>query len=73
MRVRINNMTEARRLSEAVNRCSCEVEAISGSKTCNAKSWLGLLTLDLNNEIELRFNCDAIDVDKFVNIVMDRF
>lgn len=73
MKVMVSNMTEARRLTEATNLCDCPIDAVTGSRSCDAKSLLGILSLDITNEIELVFHCDEKDKEKYENIVSDRY
>ena len=73
MFVRVDNMTEARRLSEAVSLCDCQIDAVTVAGVGNAKNFLDIINLDIRNDIELKFHCADKDLLKYETIVLDRY
>lgn len=69
MRVKVSGLSEARKLADACSHCDCEIDAITGSRSCDAKSVLGIMSLDLMSEIELKFICEETAIAHYVEIV----
>lgn len=64
MKIRLNDINE---IKDFVNRCSMFEEEIllkSGRYIVNAKSIMGILSLDLSKEIEVEFETDNPDMRK---------
>ena len=53
MKIRINDVNKIKKVCEACNQFVDDVYAISGNYRVNAKSILGLFSLDLSQEIDL--------------------
>lgn len=53
MRLKINEVERIKKICKVCNEFADDVYAISGNYRVNAKSLLGLLSLDLSQEIEL--------------------
>lgn len=53
MKLKINEVDKIKQICKVCNEFADEVYAISGSYRVNAKSLLGLFSLDLSKEIEL--------------------
>lgn len=73
MIVKVHNLAEAKRLAEACIKCSCDIDASTGSRVCDAKSLLGIMTLDLSSDIELIFNCSDEDLSIFTSIISENY
>jgi len=44
---------------------NCDIHAVSDTYTCDAKSILGLFTLDLSQPILIQYRGDDVDADNF--------
>lgn len=53
MKIRINDVNKIKKVCEVCNQFVDDVYAISGNYRVNAKSILGLFSLDLSKEVEL--------------------
>lgn len=53
MKIRINDVNKIKQVCEVCNQFVDDVYAISGNYRVNAKSILGLFSLDLSKEVEL--------------------
>ena len=53
MKIRINDVNKIKKVCEVCNQFVDDVYAISGNYRVNAKSILGLFSLDLSQEIDL--------------------
>ena len=53
MKVKINEINKIKQICEVCNKFVDDVYAISGNYRVNAKSILGLFSLDLSKEVEL--------------------
>ena len=64
MKVKINEINKIKRVCEMCNQFVDDVYAISGKHRVNAKSILGLLSLDLSQEIDLVIDTPAQGIEK---------
>lgn len=73
MTVRVHNLSDAELLAKACNLCSCAVDASTGSRVCDAKSVLGIMTLDLSSDIKLSFNCADYELQGNMTLVSQNY
>lgn len=58
MKVVVRNLDDAKRLTVACQKFDFSIDAVTGSRECDAKSLLGIMSLDLTGSINLILNCD---------------
>ena len=57
-KVRLNAISDIRDFVNAASGCESEIEAVSGRHIVNAKSLMGLFSLDLTKPVELHVHSD---------------
>ena len=68
MRVKLNEMNKIKRVCEVCNKFADDVYAISGNHRVDAKSIMGLLSLDLSKEIDLVIDSyKSSTINSFIN------
>lgn len=68
MRVKLNEMNKIKRVCEVCNKFADDVYAISGNHRVDAKSIMGLLSLDLSKEINLVIDSyKSSTINSFIN------
>lgn len=68
MRVKLNEMNKIKRVCEVCNKFVDDVYAISGNHRVDAKSIMGLLSLDLSKEIDLVIDSyKSSTINSFIN------
>ena len=51
--VALNSVNQVKDFVDAASRCSCEIDVCSGRYVVNAKSIMGLFSLDLSQPVEV--------------------
>ncbi|MBP3921493.1 MAG: HPr family phosphocarrier protein [Ruminiclostridium sp.] len=69
--IRINTINDVKDFVTIVTKCSYEVDIVSGRYAIDAKSIMGIFSLDLSKELELRVhsdNCDELmeELDSYI-------
>ena len=57
-KIRINAINDVKDFVTIVSRCPYEVDLISGRYSIDAKSIMGIFSLDLSNDLELKIHSD---------------
>lgn len=73
MKVKVQGLGDAKRLADACSMCDCAIDAVTGSRNCDAKSVLGIMSLDLTSEIELQFQCEPESKESYIKIIEENF
>lgn len=69
--IRINTINDVKNFVTIVTKCSYDVDIVSGRYAIDAKSIMGIFSLDLSKELELRIhsdNCEELieELDSFI-------
>ena len=69
--IRINTINDVKNFVTIVTKCSYDVDIVSGRYAIDAKSIMGIFSLDLSKELELRVhsdNCDELmeELDSYI-------
>lgn len=56
--IRINAINDVKDFVTIVSRCPYEVDIVSGRYSIDAKSIMGIFSLDLSNDLELKIHSD---------------
>ncbi|MBQ8791109.1 MAG: HPr family phosphocarrier protein [Ruminiclostridium sp.] len=69
--IRINTINDVKDFVTIVTKCSYDVDIVSGRYAIDAKSIMGIFSLDLSKELELRVhsdNCDELmeELDSYI-------
>lgn len=56
--VSLKSIADVKRFVDAASHCPCEVDVISGRYVINAKSIMGLFSLDLAKPVQVEFHGD---------------
>ncbi len=59
--IRINTIEDVKQFVSIVTKCSYEVDIVSGRYAIDAKSIMGIFSLDLSKTLELRAHSDNPD------------
>ena len=51
--VSLSSIDEVKRFVDAATRCACEIDVLSGRYVINAKSIMGLFSLDLSQPVQV--------------------
>lgn len=63
--VSLSSIEDVRRFVNAANRCTCEVDVLSGRYVVDAKSIMGLFSLDLSQPVEVKVHGSEEDRTAF--------
>ncbi len=69
--IRINTINDVKDFVTIVTKCNYDVDIVSGRYAIDAKSIMGIFSLDLSKTLELRVhsdNCDELmaDIEKYI-------
>ena len=69
--IRINTIEDVKNFVTTVTKCNYDVDIVSGRYAIDAKSIMGIFSLDLSKPLELRVHSDACDellaeLDKYI-------
>ena len=69
--IRINTIEDVKNFVTTVTKCNYDVDIVSGRYAIDAKSIMGILSLDLSKPLELRVDSDDCDeliaeLDKYI-------
>ena len=69
--IKINTINDVKDFVTIVTKCSYDVDIVSGRYAIDAKSIMGIFSLDLSKELELRVhsdNCDELmeELDSYI-------
>ena len=69
--IRINTIEDVKNFVTTVTKCNYEVDIVSGRYAIDAKSIMGIFSLDLSKPLELRVHsadCDELmaELDKYI-------
>ena len=69
--IRINTIEDVKNFVTTVTKCNYEVDIVSGRYAIDAKSIMGIFSLDLSKPLELRVHSDDCDelmaeLDKYI-------
>ncbi|MBR5121891.1 MAG: HPr family phosphocarrier protein [Oscillospiraceae bacterium] len=69
--IRLNTINDVKEFVSSVSLCDFEVDLVSGRYSIDAKSIMGIFSLDLSQPVELHAHVDACDeffaeIDKFI-------
>ena len=69
--IRINTIEDVKNFVTTVTKCNYDVDIVSGRYAIDAKSIMGIFSLDLSNPLELRVHSDECDelmaeLDKYI-------
>ena len=59
--IRINTIEDVKNFVTTVTKCNYEVDIVSGRYAIDAKSIMGIFSLDLSKPLELRVHSDDCD------------
>lgn len=63
--VTLASITDVKHFVDAASRCSCEVDVLSGRYIIDAKSIMGLFSLDLSKPVQVEFHGTDADGASF--------
>ncbi len=68
-KIRINAIDDVKNFVSIVTRCDYDVDIVSGRYAIDAKSIMGIFSLDLSKELELKIHSD--DCGDFLDEIKD--
>ena len=63
--VALSSIDDVKHFVDAASRCPCEVDVLSGRYVINAKSIMGLFSLDLAKPVKVEFHGTDAESDAF--------
>lgn len=63
--VSLASITDVKHFVDAATRCTCEVDVLSGRYVIDAKSIMGLFSLDLSKPVQVEFHGTDADSQSF--------
>lgn len=63
--VALSSISDVKKFVDAATRCACEVDVLSGRYVINAKSIMGLFSLDLAKPVKVEFHGSDADAAAF--------
>lgn len=69
VKIRINTINDVKEFVSLVSRCDYDVDIVSGRYAIDAKSIMGIFSLDLSKELELHVHSD--DCADFLDQIKD--
>lgn len=54
--VSLSSISDVKKFADAANHCDCEVDVVSGRYVINAKSIMGLFSIDLAKPVKVEFH-----------------
>ena len=72
-KVRLNDLEDVREFVEAASECKCDVDISYDRVLVDAKSIMGLFSLDLSKPLQLRIHADANDVPEEIRADLIEF
>lgn len=63
--VSLSSIADVKRFVDAATRSDCEIDALSGRYVIDAKSIMGLFSLDLSQPIQLEFHGSDAEAEAF--------
>lgn len=63
--VSLASITDVKHFVDAATRCTCEVDVLSGRYVIDAKSIMGLFSLDLSKPVQVEFHGTDADSESF--------
>ena len=67
--IRINTIEDVKNFVTTVTKCNYDVDIVSGRYAIDAKSIMGIFSLDLSKDLELRIHSD--DCGEFLDEIKD--
>ena len=66
--IRINTIEDVKNFVTTVTKCNYDVDIVSGRYAIDAKSIMGIFSLDLSKPLELRVHSDELmaELDKYI-------
>ena len=71
VKILINSIDRAKQFTRIVSKLDAEMDIICGRYVINAKSIVGIFTIDLSQPVELRIHKDGEDAEKVVEKLGD--
>ena len=59
--VSLSSISDVKKFVDAATRCACEVDVLSGRYVINAKSIMGLFSLDLSQPVQVKVHGSDAD------------
>ena len=67
--IRINTIEDVKNFVTTVTKCNYEVDIVSGRYAIDAKSIMGIFSLDLSKPIDLNIHADGAALDNVMQII----
>ena len=67
--IRINTIEDVKNFVTTVTKCNYEVDIVSGRYAIDAKSIMGIFSLDLSKPIDLNIHADGAALDSVMEII----
>ena len=67
--IRINTIEDVKNFVTTVTKCNYDVDIVSGRYAIDAKSIMGIFSLDLSKPIDLNIHADGAALDSVMEII----
>lgn len=69
VKININTINDVKNFVSIVSRCDYDVDIVSGRYAIDAKSIMGIFSLDLSKPIDLNIHADGAALDNVMQII----
>lgn len=69
VKININTINDVKNFVSIVSRCDFDVDIVSGRYAIDAKSIMGIFSLDLSKPIDLNIHADGAALDNVMQII----
>ncbi len=67
--ISLNSIDKVKSFVNDINRFDCDFDLVSGRYVIDAKSIMGIFSLDLSKPITLNIHCDESEAESVMNVV----
>lgn len=71
VKVRLGTIERVKDFVNAVTRLDCDVDIVSGRYVIDAKSIMGIFSIDLSRAVNLRIHADGESAEKALQVIGD--
>lgn len=71
IKVNLNQITSIKKFASAAYKQEFDIDVVSGKYIINAKSILGLFSLDLSKDVTIRMSCSEEEAKEFIDEIKD--
>ena len=71
VQISLNSIDKVKAFVNEISKFDCDFDLVSGRYVIDAKSIMGIFSLDLSKNIDLNIHADGITLDQVMDVVKD--